>query len=98
MSVPASAVTAAFRTSAPVRFTAVFALCVLCALGALHFRLSALNLLVTNRLPEDSTVVPTPRTSSLIALGHDEWAADVLWVRALVYFDEANAAGRSKWE
>lgn len=59
------------------------------ALGVLETRLSALRHVSLTKRPMDEASVPSPRAIRLLSLGHNEWAADLLWVGALVYFGES---------
>jgi hypothetical protein len=41
------------------------------------------------RMPVDQATIPSPFTIRVITLGHTEWAADLLYTSALVYYGES---------
>jgi hypothetical protein len=71
-----------------VRAALALTLVVLAVVGILETRLTALHHLTTARRPVDEATIPSPGAVRLLSLGHREWAADLLWISALIYFGE----------
>jgi hypothetical protein len=61
---------------------------VLAVLAMLDLRLTALHHTTIARRAVDEATIPSPDVIRVLSLGHREWAADVLWSSALVYFGE----------
>lgn len=74
--------------SQPVRGALVVTALTLAVAGILHTRLTALHHLTITRRLSDEATIPSPTAVRLLSLGHREWAADLLWSAALVYFGE----------
>lgn len=63
-----------------------FALLVMIALEA---RLRARRHEITRRVHRDAATIPSPLAARALALGHREWAADLLFTAGLAYFGES---------
>jgi tetratricopeptide (TPR) repeat protein len=69
--------------------------CLAIAVGARTLRVEATATLLSHQRYEDLYYVPPPAWLKVFSLGHDEALADLLWVRALVYFgDELTERGQ----
>src|SRR5262249_7082693 len=75
-----------------VRGMIALAVVVCAVLIALNQRLDALRHVAICNRPVDEAVIPSPTATRLLSLGHNEWAADLLWIRALLYFGDAVAS------
>lgn len=74
-----------------VRSTVTLALGVFVVLGILDLRLAAVRHYTSTRRVHDESNVPSASALRLLALGHREWAADLVWSAALLYFGESLA-------
>jgi hypothetical protein len=72
------------RVRSAMLFAAFVAMCPL----ALNGRLRARQREVLARIPVDQATIPSPTAIRVLSLGHMEWAADVLYTSALVYYGE----------
>ncbi len=88
---PARDPLASIRDSRPIRSSASFALLVLAVVAILDLRLLALRHASLTRRVRDEATVPSSSTMRIASLGHREWAADLLWSAALLYFGESVA-------
>jgi hypothetical protein len=71
--------------------TLAFAACVFAVLGVLESRLRAMRHVALTRRLSDEATLPSPTAARLLSLGHREWAADLLWINALVYYGDTLA-------
>ncbi|MBL8680937.1 MAG: hypothetical protein JNK05_17280 [Myxococcales bacterium] len=66
-----------------------FAAIVVLAPVVLHSRFSARTHVTVRRRPVDEATIPSAIAARALALGHREWAADLLFTAALSYFGES---------
>ncbi len=81
----------AISQSSLVRTAVGFAFLALAAIGILDLRLAGVRHLALTRRVRDEATVPSAGALRLLSLGHREWAADLIWSAALLYFGESIA-------
>ncbi len=90
-SLPAPRAPTGWIESAAIRAALFVAGIVLASLGILELRLRSVHYLMITRRAVDEATIPSPLSARLLALGHTEWVADILWTRALLYFGDSIA-------
>jgi hypothetical protein len=76
------------RASSAVHVAGAIAALVIAIVLLLDLRLSAIRHQTLTRRTRDEATVPSPGALRILSLGHREWAADLLWSAALLYFGE----------
>jgi hypothetical protein len=72
----------------PLRNVGLLAALVVACLGADHFRSAAQSHYLSTQRYEDVYYLPPPKQLVTVSLGYRETLADLIWMKALIYFGE----------